>query len=91
MTGNIFLYSAVSFVRSYIKIREDVSLKIKKILILVSFTIFMSFTTGCSTKSWYEGAQISAKQNCNNAPSSEREQCLKNINQKTYKEYQQEH
>ena len=51
----------------------------------------MGFTTGCSTKSWYEGGQISAKQNCNNAPFSEREQCLKNVNQKTFKEYQQEY
>jgi hypothetical protein len=51
----------------------------------------MSFTTACSTRGWYEGGQISAKKNCNHVPLSEREQCLENVNQKTYKEYQQEH
>jgi len=60
-------------------------------MILISLTIFMNLATGCSTRSWYEGGQISAKHNCNSAPFSEREQCLKNINKKTYKEYQQEH
>lgn len=66
-------------------------MKTKKTMILISLTIFMSCTTGCSTKSWYEGGQISAKHNCNNTPLSEQEQCLKNINKKTYKEYEQEH
>ena len=66
-------------------------MKIKKPMILISLIIFMSCVSGCTTKSWYEGGQISAEQNCNSAPFSEREQCLKNINKKTYKEYKQVH
>ncbi len=48
----------------------------------------MSYLTGCSTKAWYEGGQNSAKHNCHNQPPSEIDQCLKNLNKKTYKEYQ---
>ena len=70
--------------------REDTKLKTKKIMLLSSLTIFVSFMTGCTAKSWYEGGQISAKHNCHNKPLSEREQCLKNINKKTYEEYEKE-
>ena len=66
-------------------------MKRQKIIILSSLAILMNCTAGCSTKSWYEGSQISAKHNCNSAPLSEREECLKNVNNKTYTEYQQEH
>ena len=66
-------------------------MKIQKTIILSSLAILMSCATGCSTKSWYEGGQISAKHNCNRAPLSEREECLKNVSNKTYTEYQKEH
>ena len=49
----------------------------------------MSYFNGCSTRGWYEGAKISAKHNCNSAPLSERDECLNNLNNKTYTEYQQ--
>lgn len=62
-------------------------MKTKKIIVLILLTIVLSCITGCTAKSWYEGGQISAKHNCNKAPLGEREQCLKNINNKTYEEY----
>lgn len=65
-------------------------MKTKKIIVLISLTIFVSCITGCTAKSWYEGGKISAEHNCNKAPLGEREQCLKNINKKTYKEYERE-
>jgi hypothetical protein len=48
----------------------------------------MSHFTGCTTKSFYEGGQIAAKQKCNSQPPSEINQCLENLNKKTYQEYQ---
>ncbi len=60
----------------------------KKIIAFILLTFFMSYLTGCSTKAWYEGGQNSAKHNCHNQPPSEIDQCLKNLNKKTYKEYQ---
>ena len=66
-------------------------MKIKKVITLISLIIFTSCITGCSTKSWYEGGQISAEQNCHNQPLSAQEQCLKNINNKTYKEYKKDY
>lgn len=59
-----------------------------KIMLFISLAFFVSILTGCTTKSFYEGGQIGAKQKCNSQPPSEIEQCLKNLNNKTYKEYQ---
>lgn len=68
--------------------QENIELKTKKIILFVSLSFFMSCLTGCTTKSWYEGGQIGAKQNCHNKPLNQREQCLKNLNKKTYEEYE---
>ena len=64
-------------------------MKRQNIILLFLLTIFASCINGCTTKAWYEGNQINAKHHCNSIPLSEQEQCLKNINNKTYKEYQQ--
>lgn len=63
-------------------------MKTKKIIVLISLTVFTHFITGCTAKSWYEGGKTSAKYKCNKAPLTEREECLKNINNKTYEEYE---
>jgi len=65
-------------------------LKRQKAIIFSLLAIFISCFSGCSARGWYEGAQISAEHNCNNVPLSEREECLGNVNNKTYIEYQQE-
>lgn len=59
-------------------------------IVLISLTIFVSCITGCTAKFWYEAGKINAEHNCNKAPFGEHEQCLKNINNKTYKEYEKE-
>lgn len=60
-------------------------MKTKKTILLISLAFLTSCFTGCTTKSYYEGVQIGAKQNCNNKPLREREECLKNLNKKHMK------
>jgi hypothetical protein len=62
-------------------------MKVKNMILLISFIVFMSSVAGCSARSWYEGGQLSAEHRCHNMPLSEREQCLQNINNKAYKDY----
>jgi len=58
------------------------------------FNIFIMMATialtGCSAKELYDAGKASRKQNCERLPVSEREQCFKEINNKSYKEYERE-
>ncbi len=58
---------------------------------LISLTLFMSFVTGCTAKAWYEGGQYGAEHDCRSQPPGEIDQCLQNLNKKTYKEYEKGH
>ena len=45
-------------------------------------------STGCTTRSWYEGLQSSAALECNRRPGSDREACLSQLNKLPYDQYE---
>ncbi|WP_373072877.1 hypothetical protein [Sulfurimonas sp.] len=59
----------------------------KKLIIFIPIILFMALFTGCTYKAWYQGGQSSAKQDCHRKPASAVDECLKNLNTKTYEEY----
>ena len=46
--------------------------------------------SACTTKELYEHTQLQVKTHCNQKVGVEKEQCLENINEKTYDEYEKE-
>ncbi|WP_324170761.1 hypothetical protein [Sulfurimonas sp.] len=65
-------------------------MKTKKIILSIALALFMSLFTGCTAKAWYKGGQYGAEHNCRNQPAGAIEQCLENLNKRTYKEYEKE-
>lgn len=60
-------------------------MKIKYFLITLVIVL-----TGCSSKELYEASKINREANCNKYVGQEREQCLREINRKSYEEYERE-
>jgi len=42
----------------------------------------------CTQRAWYEGVKQSHRNECNKAPPSEREECLRSTDSDSYDEYQ---
>jgi len=42
----------------------------------------------CTQRAWYEGVKQSRRNECNKAPPSEREECLRTMDNDSYDEYQ---
>lgn len=83
----IYIISSQTLYNIWNKTREQLKLKTTKIILSIPMLICIGLFTGCTYKSWYQGGQYSAKQNCNHKPASEVDECLKNLNTKTYEEY----
>lgn len=45
---------------------------------------------GCTTQAWYEGAKISAENECYKQPPGAVADCLSRLNKKTYEDYEKE-
>ena len=72
-------------------IRMDKTNRSNGLIFVLLLSVVASCLGGCSAKPWYEGSKISAEHNCYKAPPSQREECLKNLNNKTYQEYKSEY
>jgi hypothetical protein len=58
-------------------------------IFLYCLAILMALSIqACSQRLWYEGAKQSHRNECNKAPPSEREECLRNMDNDSYDEYQ---
>lgn len=49
--------------------------------------IMAASAQACSQRAWYEGLKQSQRNECNKAPPSEREECLRAIDSDSYDEY----
>lgn len=58
--------------------------------VLLYCIIFSSTLSACSSKELYNGGKINKESHCNIYVGHEREQCLKELNQKSYEIYEQE-
>ena len=45
---------------------------------------------GCSTRNWYEGMKLGAENDCQKQPPGAREDCLSQLNKKSYDAYEKE-
>ncbi|MFZ4625396.1 MAG: hypothetical protein ACOYNF_14315 [Rhodoferax sp.] len=45
---------------------------------------------GCASRSWYEGMQLSAENECQKQPPGAREDCLLRLNKKSHDAYEKE-
>jgi hypothetical protein len=58
-------------------------------IIQYCFAILMAVSVqACTQRAWYEGAKQSHRNECNKAPPSEREECLRSTDSDSYDEYQ---
>ena len=57
--------------------------------ILCFFSVLMAVSAqACTQRAWYEGLKQSHRNECNKAPPSEREECLRATDSDSYDEYQ---
>lgn len=66
----------------------DRNARIGSLLLPLVLAVGVSMSAGCSTKAWYEGFEIRARNECHRLPQGEAESCLSRVSSMAYEEYE---